>query len=48
MKDIKFIILIVCIFLHLFGVIRFTTGCFPWQACKPNVYVLERDIEDDK
>ena len=44
MNNIKFTILIACIFLHMFGVIRFTTGCFPWQACKQNVYVIEKEI----
>lgn len=50
MDNTKFIILILCIFLaiflHMIGIIRFTTGCFPWQACKPAVYQFEFEQEE--
>lgn len=46
MDNKKFIILILCIFLHMIGIIRFTTGCFPWQACKPAVYQFELEQEE--
>jgi hypothetical protein len=46
MKHIKFTILIATIFLHMFGIIKFTTGCFPWQACKPSIYQFGLEQEE--